>query len=137
MTDAEFERIKERLDSLVVVWKGRMRLGYWGLDCYYSRTTSLFARDAGTDPDRSAACKPQFEYFVASLYFNLEVLLDCTYQEQEQTVVHELAHCITDELTRRDAPLSFEERMREERVTTHVADSLYAAYHHLPVEGEY
>lgn len=147
MNDAEYERVKALIDRLVDVWQERLRLGYWGIHCYYYRSGAAFIREApeGATKDTSAMCQSLWQYLTANLYFNVEKMVDTGDSEDwERIVIHEMTHAVVDELYHsgkaQDGNTEYEKdewAAHNERVVTHLADSFYRIAHPKPVGGEY
>lgn len=148
MNDAEYNRLKEELDGLVDLWKERLKLAYWRISCCYYRSPSAF--EAGAPPDvgqaASACCDAKWQYFDACLHFNVERIFAAndSHEDREEIVVHELCHCVLDELYKSaasaDGNTAFEKAewsAHNERVTSHMTHVILSAYRPHTVEGEY
>jgi hypothetical protein len=119
MTDKEYKKQVARVRKYLDKWQKPCGFGWWTIEVEYSRERDEDV--AGT----FAQCWSYWQYRSGTLRFFLPVVANCTDEQVEQNVLHELCHLIVSPLENFD---SKEKRQITEYTTTLVAEALYWAH---------
>lgn len=104
MTDAEYEKIKSHCDALFTKWTDHLWLHHWQIIYRYEREgIKDYATANGKDGTAVMMdCTPNWKYMQALIRIDcmsaLDVMNDKRPHEVEETAIHELLHCVLDEL---------------------------------------
>ena len=92
MTDETYTTLKDKVDSYVAYWKNRLWLNQWSIGTYHHRVPA-------TD-NSIMSITPNWRYLQAALHVNIWDIWDKELSDEEiqKCVVHELCHCLLDEL---------------------------------------
>lgn len=118
MKDAEYEALKERIETLFDYWQARLGLKWWRVWRSYVRDASEFRVDDERKPDTSACAEVDWRYLEATIKFNMLPCSRCEDDELEYVIVHELCHVLINE-TRGPELKAYQGH--EERVATTLA----------------
>lgn len=145
MNDAEFEREKVRIQTLEARWIETLGLAAWKLNTVFVR--SDFEANGEPAPDTMATALTHAEYMLATISWNMPVVIDHSDRELERVFLHEYMHVILNEIRPSrlgddiNKALSVEDRWHEERVCTMLGNAFLwtreANRKYTPVEGEY
>jgi hypothetical protein len=114
-TAASFQHLTDEIDDLIDYWKGKLGIGTWTLYISY------VPHYCSTSKDINANIGCQWEYRNAHINFFLPALLKLDSDDLEQTVVHELCHCVVDPLVNKHS-----KQKSVEVVVTDMAKALLA-----------
>jgi hypothetical protein len=145
MNDAEFETQKARIIALERRWFETLGLAAWKLNTEFVRGD--FSNGGQPAPDTLATAKTHSEYMLATISWNMPVVIDHNDRELERIFLHEMMHVMVNEM-RPSRPnnevnnaLSEEDSWHEERVCTMLGNAFLwtreANRKYTPVEGEY
>lgn len=128
MTDEQYKSIRGRIQKAYRKWRDMLYLYGWKLYLHYHRTSSDFddATPAEVTARACGCCSVSWEYTDAAIHFNLERVHELDYDDEdiEELVVHELMHCLLNEM-REWQDVDSENRIaHEERVATHFQRAL-------------
>lgn len=99
MTDAEYERTKDRIWARVKKWKEILPLGLWLIDQDFFDGPLPGIKDEGEFSPALGMADPNWEYLHATIKWSVPKIKDATDEELDKYVVHELVHCLIDRLT--------------------------------------
>ena len=112
MTEAEYEKEKQRILRCLEKWQHNLWLSYWHIQ-------SEFYREGLGDDERNfitlASTSSMYQYMRASIKWNVFDIKDISDERLNEVVAHELAHVLIGEM--RDYK---RDRNHEERVCTHL-----------------
>lgn len=94
MTDAEFEAQKARVEAYFDQWVQPLGLGMWDITYIWHRDRD----DDGIEQNADMACTPMWEYLAATIDVYLYQTIKRSDEWVELAVVHELCHCLADEI---------------------------------------
>ena len=97
MNDQEFEEQKRRVVAVVDEWLPLLGLDHWTVGMDFERGE---LKDAGVSEDWQGLgrCKANWPYQTARIEFFLKGFVDMESGDVEHHVVHELVHCLLDEI---------------------------------------
>ncbi len=108
MTARELGKTRTKIKRLLKEWIPLLELEKWTLNISYEAKVPA-GEEAEEGWDYYADAEPSWEYSTAIIRFFLEPLSGVTSKELEETVVHELVHCVVNEM--RDKNIKHEERV--------------------------
>lgn len=117
MNDAEYERQRARVMTLVHKWQMQLGLGSWKIRYEWERGSISLPSGLKTS-ERFAPimiCEPHWPYLMADVLVSLQEVKDATDEDLEHYLVHEYAHCLLNEMHDWNEE---EGRFHEERVAT-------------------
>ena len=86
MSDADYKKLKKRIESLIDKWYAPAGWGWWRTNFSYSRERHPINQGV------AAETHADFKYSHADITFYMPVLLEMSDEELEHTFVHELCH---------------------------------------------
>ena len=99
MTDAEFEQLKGRIDTIIDEWRECLGLNSWHILFYYHRDSGAYIESGeGLTAGSKAHTSALWAYLDATIHFNLSGLIAYTDAELEVVVVHEYMHIFVHEM---------------------------------------
>lgn len=120
LKDKEYNALRRKIDRWAVRWKEELLPG-WEIIFHYEREP--LQNIEGNLLERSSGYTHfLWEYRSASISFNLLLMAERTDRQNENTVIHELCHCLVAELVTGDKRPDGEAHM--ERVVTDIVTSL-------------
>lgn len=139
MTDAEVRRQKARIKRLVFRWKAALGLERWSITHEFYRGPIPDAQRPGAWDGPLAETKADFRYLHAAILWSLEEVAEVDDDELRRHVVHEFAHCLTDEFKRYALRELGEQLVMDhaamERQTTEIELAILYAYREGMAEG--
>ena len=123
MTDAEYKAIQRKCQKYIGIWKSRIWLTQWDIRTYYHREPS--------ENEAYMSVTPDWRYLMAEFHVHA---WDIHSQELDDThiercVVHELCHCLLDEMNTAvpEDRMEWHENHVERTVST-LTNVLYTTY---------
>lgn len=122
MTDAEFEAQQARIVTLEQRWFEPLGLKAWKINTVFVR--SDFTMDGEPAADTLATAKTSSEYMMATISWNMPVVIDHDDRELERIFLHEMMHVMVNEMRPSrmnddiNRALKAEDSWHEERVAT-------------------
>ena len=100
MTDAEFEQLKSRINTIVEEWQECLGLKWWKISFHYHRDSASYHESCPEDISlkSQAYTSVSWAYLDAALHFNLPLCIDSSDVELEEIVVHEFIHILVHEM---------------------------------------
>jgi hypothetical protein len=104
VTDAEYEKHRDRLKSAIERWVTPCGLRTWErVDFVYCRTAEEFAADSGVElsegnRDVAGSTKVLWRYKTAYVYLNVPVIAGLNDERVDYVVRHEIAHILVNEM---------------------------------------
>lgn len=95
MKDAEYERLKRRIDKYMTKWQGPMGLRWFKITTFYERAERQKHPTTG-----ATTTMDRWQYHDFDIVWYLPQLTDLSDENLEEIVVHELCHVLL-------APISF------------------------------
>lgn len=89
MDDKKYEATKKRIRKFVDKWSKPMGLGWFKIDVTYDRNCSRDGSHTQAETDMSA-----WRYHEFTITFYITDVMELSDEELENTVVHELVHCL-------------------------------------------
>lgn len=111
MTDAAYERLKERIQHYSEKWAHTIGLGWWRITREFVRSADMLADSS--DAEALAVCRADWRYLHATIGFNMWAMHDLPEERIEHVVVHELMHVFLDEAARGKGSHDHMERVAE------------------------
>lgn len=108
MIEVKHRTSKQLIDVIgkyIKKWKTNLFLGSWRIN--FNVRDYMKPTDDGFPT--IATCDSSWQYFEATLNFNLEIMADMEEEKIEETVIHELLHAVVNEM--RDKGAKHEERV--------------------------
>ncbi len=99
MDDGEFQARKAVVEAAMAEWIPVLGLGYWVITNEYHHGPYVDGRGE-TGADRRASTEADWRYMTATIRWNLSGELGDG--ELERVAVHELVHCVLDEVWREE-----------------------------------
>ena len=97
MNDREFKQQQVRIQKAMARWKEILPLGRWDITPEYFREP--WQERSGVPSSAVAETYADWRYLHASIRWNTPKILDSSDGELTMYVIHELMHCLIDELT--------------------------------------
>ncbi len=124
MNDTEFEAQKARVQALIEIWPNRVGLRQWHLRFLFERD---YKPDTTNDPVWRLSTRfdvvPEWEYQQATIRCWLPDIEPLSDEDLECSFIHELCHCLVNEMREPDKTLK-----HEERVVTTITNAIIWAY---------
>ncbi|MGA9769182.1 MAG: hypothetical protein WBV94_09085 [Blastocatellia bacterium] len=109
MTDAEYDKLKDKIRALAEKWVKPLGLNQWKIDLTYKREGLATTEDNARENWGVAARTPVlWQYLSASIEFNMPYLAEFSDEDLEYIFVHELMHIFLNEM--REEGIKHEER---------------------------
>jgi len=103
---------RKKIKKYLKKWITPLGLGWWKIDIFYIDDPATILNEFKTGDGEGivrATVKPQWEYGVASINFNLPAFNNLDDDEIERVVIHELVHILVNEM--RESEMHHEERV--------------------------
>jgi hypothetical protein len=117
--DRDYDALKSKLKAMSHKWADRMGLGWYRLNFEWVRDYNEEVRD------RAGQCHSSWQYREATITFYLAKLIGFEDSVIEETVVHELAHCLASPLEDLSSDMAAQQT---EYCTTLIAKAVKWAY---------
>lgn len=101
------EQTAEKIDGLMRKWVGDLWIGQWDVKAVYE--WNGISNPEGVSSSPTAECRSNWKYMHATVRFDIPKMSELTPSEMEDVVVHELLHCVVNEM--RDWDIDHEERV--------------------------
>jgi hypothetical protein len=101
MDDTEYAVQVERVKTLFNKWIGPLGLATWDISLLVERTRcsrEKSEKDSGYEFVINADCAASWEYEKATITCYLPRIADLSDERLERTMIHEMLHCLLDEL---------------------------------------
>jgi hypothetical protein len=125
MKDAEKSAQKRRIRRLTNKWRVQLGLGPWSISMHYEDDGADF-KGVAFGPGQIAACEADWRYLFANISWNLPTVQKYDDDELQGHVIHELLHCVIDEIARDAKEAGHDNNV--ERVTTSLERAMQWAY---------
>lgn len=123
MNDREFRAIRRTVIRAHDHWIPILRMESWDTLLVFHRDDYPIPQEPGSSVG-AMYVDPDWRYMLATIHVNMPALVGLSDQRIENNVVHELVHCLVNEMHRGDA----DSRDHEERVVTTLDLALLSAY---------